>query len=102
MTISGLSSVGRSVIDLTSVPGTLSVAAPAAAVYLTDACVTSVSFGVVSSTAQGHKKDSHRKMNFSLKLDKFSGRSNGDANFWQLTNKLFVRTYKKTRLSTDP
>ena len=102
MTISGLSSVGTSVIDLTSVPGTLSAAAPAAAAYLTDTCVTSVFFGVVSRTAQGHKKDSHSKMNFSLKLDKFSGKSNEDANFWRLTNNLFVRPYKKTRLCRDP
>ena len=83
-TISGLSSVGTSVIDLTSVPGTLSAAAPAAAATLTDTCVTSASPGVVSSTAQGHKKDSHSKMNFSLKLDKFSGKSNEDAKSWLL------------------
>ena len=69
-TISGFSSEGTSIIDLTSVPGTLSAAAPAAAAYLTDTCVTSASSGVVSSTAEGHKKDSHSKMNFSLKLDK--------------------------------
>ena len=67
-TISGLSSACTSVIDLTSVPGTLFAAAPAAAANLTNFCVTSASPGVVSSTAQEHKKDSHsKKMNFSLK-----------------------------------
>ena len=84
-TISGLSSVCTSVIDLTSVSGTFSAAAPAAAANFTDTCVTNAPSGVVSSTAQGHKKDSHsKKMNSSLRLEKFSGKSNEDAKSWLL------------------
>ena len=82
-TISGLTSA--SVIDLTSVPRTVVAATSVAAANLTISSVPSVSSGASSSTvtAQESQKNSQsKKMNFSLKLEKFSGKSNEDAKSW--------------------
>ena len=79
-TISGLLSAIASVIDLTSVPGTVVAATSVAAANLTNSSVTSVASGAIPSTAQEYKKDSQcKKMNFSLKLEKKIGKNNEDA-----------------------
>ena len=82
-TFSGLLSTSASVTDLTSVPKTVIAATSLAAANLTNSGVPSVISRTIPSTAQESKRDSQsKKMNFSLKLEKLSGKNNEDARSW--------------------